>query len=92
MNEDQKPSAQLRQSFDGQADTALADEIAHLSFVIQQQNTWPRRLFLGIVQGVGTILGATVVAGVVLYILSAVVHQIPWGDMLTEQLSHVTTR
>lgn len=82
MNEDQKPSV----------DTALVDEIAHLSFVIQQQNSWSRRLFLGIVQGVGTVIGATVVAGIVLYVFSAVVHQIPWGDVLTEQLSRVTAR
>ncbi|MFI3155392.1 MAG: DUF5665 domain-containing protein [Methylococcaceae bacterium] len=82
MKEDQKPSV----------DTALADEIARLSFIIQQQNSWSRRLFLGTVQGIGTVIGATIVAGIVLSLLSAVVHQIPWGDVLTEQLSRVTAR
>lgn len=81
MNEEQKPSV----------DTALADEIAHLSLVLKQQNSWSRRLLIGIVQGVGTVIGATVIAGIVLYIIGSIVQQIPWNDIVSQMIARVTT-
>lgn len=81
MNEAQKPSV----------DTALADEIAHLSLTIRQQSSWSHRFLLGVVQGVGTVLGATVVVGILLYVLTGIAHQIPWGDVLTQFLTRAAT-
>lgn len=73
------------------SDIALAKEVAHLSRVIQRQNVWHYRLLLGIVQGVGTVIGATVVAGVLLYVLGGIAKQIPWGDVATQAITRAMT-
>ena len=64
----------------------LAEELAHLAETLDRQNSWARRFLLGIAGGVGTALGATVIAGVVLFMLGNVLAQTPWQDLIGDAL------
>ncbi len=60
----------------------LTGEISKLTKIITKQNSWEQRLLLGVVQGVGTVLGATVIAGIVIYAMNTISHQIPWAEVI----------
>jgi hypothetical protein len=44
----------------------LERNIARLADAVEKQNAMPRRFLLGIVSGIGTAIGATAIAGIVL--------------------------
>jgi hypothetical protein len=53
--------------------TALSHSIDNLSHILRQRTSWRWRFRIGIATGIGTVIGATVLAGVVIYILSLIV-------------------
>ena len=52
---------------------ALKSELEKLTKELKLQNSAKRRFFLGIVSGVGSALGATIVASLVIILLSQVI-------------------
>ncbi len=66
---------------------SLIIEISKLTKVLEKQNSWKKRLSLGMVQGVGTAIGATVIAGMALYGLNAISHQIPWAEVIQNTIN-----
>ncbi|PJA45245.1 hypothetical protein CO174_04030 [Candidatus Uhrbacteria bacterium CG_4_9_14_3_um_filter_50_9] len=50
----------------------LSKEVRHLADLIRVRGTFKRRFFDGLIFGLGSAIGATLVAGIVLYILSQV--------------------
>lgn len=54
----------------------LTEAINHLSIVIQHRTSRQYRFLIGIVTGIGTVIGATVLAWAVIYILSLIVAQL----------------
>lgn len=51
----------------------LSTEIAHLTQQVRLHNSFVRRFLMGIVAGVGTAVGATIVASVLVYSLSRII-------------------
>jgi len=64
MRDDKQPKTQSEQG--------LKAEVRKLRETLERVNTVSTKFFLGIVGGVGTAVGATIVAAILLYILSRV--------------------
>ncbi len=62
----------------------LEKQIAHLTEQVKKQNQFKSRLLLGIAAGVGTALGATVVAALVLVLLRPVFNAIGLDGVLPD--------
>ena len=69
----------------------LANELARIATAIEQHNTWHRRFLLGLLQGVGTVLGATIVAGTILYGMATIAEQVPWGSIIQSAIMESIT-
>ncbi len=69
------------------ANQSLIIEVSKLTKVLEKQNSWKERLLLGMVQGVGTAIGATVIAGMALYGLNTILHQIPWAEVIQNAIN-----
>ncbi|MBU0625323.1 hypothetical protein KKF05_03200 [Patescibacteria group bacterium] len=50
----------------------LAEEVARVADVLEKQNKLSRRLFLGIVFGVGTAIGASIIASILILAFSRI--------------------
>ncbi len=48
---------------------ALEKHIDDLVITLEKLNSWRRRLLLGIIHGVGTALGATIIAAIIIYLI-----------------------
>lgn len=57
--------------------------VARLADEVQKLNAMPRRFLLGIVQGVGTAIGATVIAALVVYILVQILQSIGLDGLIS---------
>ncbi len=58
----------------------LNKNLERLTKNIEKQNSFKRSLFMGMLQGVGNVIGATIIAGILLIVLSKFIHsaeQIP---------------
>lgn len=63
---------------------SLHKSVDKLNKSITRHNSLRRTFVIGVVNGVGTVIGATVVAGVVLLILSSFIHTIDQIPLLGE--------
>jgi len=52
----------------------LVKEIKEVRKLMIQQNTYRRRFFKGIVGGIGTVLGATIFAGIIAFFFSRILN------------------
>ena len=69
------------------AKSDISKELTELTAQLQLQNSPTRRFFLGIITGVGTALGATIVASLIILILARVVStidEIPFLDKIID--------
>lgn len=66
----------------GKGQREFEKNIARLADAVEKQNAMPRRFLLGIVQGVGASLGATVIAAIVIYWLVQILQSIGLEDLL----------
>ena len=64
----------------------LAKEVHHLADVQERRNKFSRRFYSGVVFGLGTALGASIIAAVVLYILSKIFQTIGLETMIGSEL------
>jgi len=71
----------------------LAEEVKELRERLTRINSLKYRLLLGIVGGVGTAIGATVIAAILFVIISRVVMALGFGDTaFTEEIQQVLSQ
>ena len=79
MSRPQKILHDLKKSFEQKPKHTsifdLAHEVHRVADVLEKQNNLGRRFFLGLVLGLGTALGASIIATLTLFVLKAVLNE-----------------